>query len=50
MLMLFTTAKPFRGHSGTIQRNALKSWMLIQDFREALGPVRRALGLRAATV
>jgi FkbM family methyltransferase len=26
MLTLFTTAKPFRGHSGIIQRNALKSW------------------------
>ena len=26
MLTLFTTAKPFRGHIGIIQRNALKSW------------------------
>ena len=26
MLTLFTTAKPFRGHSGIIQRNALQSW------------------------
>ena len=28
MLTLFTTAKPFEGHSGVIQRNALKSWKL----------------------
>lgn len=27
MLTLFTTAKPFRGHSAIIQRNALKSWI-----------------------
>ncbi len=26
MLTLFTTPKPFRGHIGTIQRNALASW------------------------
>ena len=26
MLTFFTTAKPFRGHSGVIQRNALESW------------------------
>jgi len=26
MLTLFTTGKPFRGHSGIIQRNALQSW------------------------
>jgi hypothetical protein len=29
MLTFFTTAKPFRGHSETIQRNALKSWTLL---------------------
>lgn len=29
MLTLFTTAKPFRGHFGIIQRNALKSWTLL---------------------
>ena len=29
MLTLFTTAKPFHGHSGIIQRNALKSWTLL---------------------
>jgi hypothetical protein len=27
MLTLFTTAKPFVGHSGVIQRNALRSWV-----------------------
>src|SRR6266436_9721247 len=26
MLTLFTTAKPFRGHTGIIQRNAIQSW------------------------
>lgn len=29
MLTFFTTAKPFQGHSGIIQRNALKSWTLL---------------------
>lgn len=29
MLTLFTTAKPFNGHHGIIQRNALKSWTLL---------------------
>lgn len=29
MVTLFTTAKPFQGHSGVIQRNALKSWKLL---------------------
>jgi hypothetical protein len=29
MLTIFTTAKPFRGHIAVIQRNALKSWMLL---------------------
>jgi hypothetical protein len=29
MLTLFTTAKPFEGHSGVLQRNALKSWKLL---------------------
>jgi hypothetical protein len=28
MVTFFTTAKPFKGHDGVIQRNALKSWML----------------------
>jgi hypothetical protein len=29
MITFFTTAKPFRGHSAIIQRNALKSWKLL---------------------
>lgn len=29
MITFFTTAKPFLGHNGIIQRNALKSWMLL---------------------
>lgn len=29
MLTLFTTAKPFQGHSAIIQRNALQSWKLL---------------------
>jgi hypothetical protein len=29
VLTFFTTAKPFVGHNGLIQRNALKSWMLL---------------------
>jgi len=29
MITLFTTAKPFTGHIGVIQRNALKSWTLL---------------------
>jgi hypothetical protein len=29
MLTFCTTAKPFEGHSGIIQRNALKSWVLL---------------------
>lgn len=28
MITFFTTAKPFTGHNGMIQRNALKSWTL----------------------
>lgn len=29
MITFFTTAKPFRGHNGVTQRNALKSWRLL---------------------
>jgi hypothetical protein len=29
MITFFTTGKPFTGHSGVIQRNALKSWTLL---------------------
>lgn len=36
MLTLFTTAKPFRGHIATIQRNALKSWKLLHPDVEII--------------
>lgn len=54
MLTLFTTAKPFRGHSGIIQRNALKSWTLLHPDAEVIlfgndegaAEVARELGIR----
>lgn len=36
MLTFFTTAKPFRGHSAVIQRNALQSWKLIHPRVEII--------------
>lgn len=36
MLTFFTTAKPFRGHIATIQRNALKSWKLLDPDVEII--------------
>jgi hypothetical protein len=36
MLTFFTTAKPFRGHDGIIQRNALKSWKLLDPDVEVI--------------
>ena len=36
MLTFFTTAKPFQGHSGIIQRNALKSWKLLHPEIEII--------------
>jgi hypothetical protein len=36
MLTLFTTAKPFEGHNGIIQRNALKSWKLLHPDIEII--------------
>src|SRR5712692_8777368 len=36
MLTLFTTAKPFTGHNGVIQRNALKSWTLLHPDVEVI--------------
>ena len=36
MLTLFSTAKPFHGHSGVIQRNALKSWTLLHPDVEVI--------------
>ncbi len=54
MLTVFTTAKPFRGHDGIIQRNALKSWTLLQPNVEVIlfgdeegaAKAARELGLR----
>jgi hypothetical protein len=36
MLTLFTTPKPFLGHSAVIQRNALKSWTLLHPDIEVI--------------
>lgn len=36
MLTFFTTAKPFEGHSGIIQRNALQSWKLLHPDVEII--------------
>lgn len=36
MLTIFTTAKPFEGHNGMIQRNALKSWTLLDPEVEVI--------------
>jgi hypothetical protein len=36
MITFFTTAKPFTGHNGMIQRNALKSWKLATPHAEVI--------------
>ena len=36
MITFFTTAKPFRGRNGVIQRNALKSWTLADPNAEVI--------------
>lgn len=36
MLTLFSTPKPFRGHIGIIQRNAIKSWTLLRPGVEVI--------------
>jgi hypothetical protein len=54
VLTFFTTAKPFTGHSGMIQRNALESWTLLDPDVEVIvfgddegaAEVARELGLR----
>jgi len=54
MLTFFTTAKPFRGHIGIIQRNALKSWKRLHADAEVISfgdeegaeEIARELGLR----
>ncbi|HEY4950912.1 MAG TPA: hypothetical protein VIH88_11305 [Candidatus Acidoferrales bacterium] len=54
MLTIFSTPKPFHGHIGVIQRNALKSWTLLHPDLEVIlfgdddgaADVCRELGLR----
>jgi hypothetical protein len=54
MITFFTTGKPFEGHSGIIQRNALKSWKLLHPEVEVIlfgdepgaAEIARELGLR----
>jgi hypothetical protein len=36
LLTFFTTAKPFHGHAGIIQRNALESWTLLHPDVEVI--------------
>src|SRR5208283_2782800 len=36
MLTVFSTAKPFRGHSGIIQQNAIHSWALLHPEVEVI--------------
>src|SRR3989442_6004827 len=36
MLTIFATAKPFRGHTGIIQRNALQSWKALHPEIEII--------------
>jgi len=36
MIALFTRAKPFPGHNGVVQRNALKSWTLAAPDAEVI--------------
>ncbi len=54
MLTLFTTAKPFVGHSAIIQRNALKSWTLLHPnvevilFGDDAGAAETARGVATA--
>jgi hypothetical protein len=36
MLTIFSTPKPFKGHVGVIQRNALKSWTLLHPDCEVI--------------
>jgi hypothetical protein len=58
MLTFFTTAKPFVGHIGVIQRNALKSWMRLDRDVEIIlfgddggaAEVAQELGLRHEVV
>jgi hypothetical protein len=54
MLTFFTTAKPFRGHDGLIQQNALKSWkrlrpdieVILFGDEEGAAEIAQQLGIR----
>ncbi len=54
MLTIFTTPKPFKGHTNIIQRNAIKSWTLLHSDveiivfgdEEGAAEVCRELGIR----
>ncbi len=54
MLTFFTTAKPFLGHNGIIQRNALRSWVRLRADVEVIlfgddegaAEIARELGIR----
>jgi len=54
MITIFTTAKPFCGHSGMIQRNALESWnrlhadaeVILFGDEEGAAEAARELGIR----
>jgi hypothetical protein len=54
MITFFTTAKPFTGHTGIIQQNALKSWTLTHPDAEVIlfgdeegaAETARGLGIR----
>ncbi|MGB3240956.1 MAG: glycosyltransferase [Geitlerinemataceae cyanobacterium] len=53
-ITIFTTTKPFQGHSGIIQRNAIQTWMSLQPKpevivlgqEEGVEEISRELGLR----
>ena len=36
MLTIFALPKPFRGHAGVIQRNAIQSWLRLQPACEVI--------------
>lgn len=36
MITLFSTPKPFRGHTGVIQRNAIQSWLRVRSDVEVI--------------
>jgi len=58
MLTLFTVPKPFRGHIGLIQRNAIRSWqvtfpgsqVILFGSAEGVGDVAEELGVEHAPV